>query len=119
MASSLIRLPITTDVLYAGNKWTTGEKTLAYNYADYDYLVIKLRTNSEYFTRTLPVYHGLLSGNAEFIDLVVYDTVGSSGWLYCGLFLSGGTDSKMSVSTTYNNGNWVIGIIKIVGVKIN
>lgn len=119
MASSSIRLPITTDVLYAGDKWTTGEKTLNYNYANYDYLVLKLRTNSEFFTRTLPVYHGLLSGNAEFIDLVVYDTVGGSGWLYSGLFISGGADSKMTVSTNCNNPNWLLGIIKIVGVKIN
>ena len=119
MASSLIKLPITTDVLYAGDKWTTGEKTLDYDYANYDYLVLKLRTNAEYFTRTLPVYHGLLSGNAEFIDLVVYDTVGSAGWLYSGLYLSGGTNSKMSVSTNYSNANWILGIIKIIGVKIN
>lgn len=113
MASSSIRLPITQDTLYSGNKWASGSKTI--NWEKYDFIVFRCQTNSEN-----PVfwYDTKLGNNKVNCPMVVYDTVGSAGWLYAMLQFTFSANTIAAVEY-HNNANWTLGCIKIIGVKIN
>lgn len=114
MAVSKIQSPVQYDVLYEGDKWTTGTKTLT-NYASYDFLLLKMRTNAEYFVDILPIVKGAFAGTSTVFDHNVWAS--DSGWLHSRLYMTGGANSTMNVSVASNNANWTLGIIKIVGVK--
>lgn len=111
MASSLMKLPITQDVLYSGSKWNSGAKTIEWE--KYDFIVFRCQTNSEY-----PVFwYDTKIGNGPFeAHMTAYDS--AAGWLSARITF---TFSANTITPTihYNNANWILGCIKIIGVKIN
>lgn len=116
MASSTIQQPVTHTTLYSGSKWMSGSKTI--DWKKYDYLILNCQTNSERPYFILPI-NGTGTYNYSF---VLYDTAGTAGWLMSSLTItlsSSSSTNSMSVSITYNNANWQLGIIKLIGVKVN
>lgn len=113
MASSSIRLPITQDILYNGSKWYSGSKTI--NWEKYDFIVFRCQTNAEN-----PVFwYDTKIGNTRFnCPMVVYDTGGSAGWLYSMVQFTFSANT-IAAQAFYSNSNWILGCVKIIGVKIN
>lgn len=113
MASSSIRLPITQDILYDGNKWNSGSKTI--NWEKYDFIVFMCKTNIDYFSFLYDTKFGNTKCNCP---ATVYDTVGSAGWLFSQIVFTFSSNS-IAAAEYHNSGNWTLGVIKMIGVKIN
>ena len=111
MASSSIKLPITQDVLYSGDKWASGAKTIEWE--KYDFIVFQCRTNTEYPA----FYYDTKLGNGPFETCITaYDP--AAGWLNTRITFTFATNT-ITPTLHYNNANWTLGCIKIIGIKIN
>ena len=107
------------DVLYSGNKYSSGNLSLP-GYDQYLWLDLCIITNQDRFYEKLPLYGGnyepsrqIMQGGHVSIMKMAY---GSNTIYFSEMNITGGMD-MIVVSTSYNNANWILGIIKIHGVK--
>lgn len=98
-----------TTVLYNGNKVTSGTITLSDDPSNYDYLVVYTRTNVEYFVDIIPIGSNLTVGQNLSFD---HSVTGLVSWIILTPVTNG-----LYVSAQSNNVNWLLGVIKVVGVK--
>ena len=109
--TSIIKAPMQTTVLYNGNKVTSGHITLSEAPSNFDALVIYTRTNVDYFYDILPIGNDFSVGQNLTIDHCAY-----TGALFGNVVLST-TPTGINVNSSSNNANWLLGVIKVVGIK--
>lgn len=102
-------------VLWTGGKVSSGTVTLNENYTDYDILILTSQTNVDFFTDVIDL--GL---NVSYSRVNTHSsTAVSGGYTYNGTITYTLADSnKLTVSESHNNGNWVLGLVRVVGIKL-
>lgn len=107
------------DVLYSGNKYSSGNLSLP-GYDQYLWLDLCIITNQDRFYEKIPLYGSnyepsrqIMQGGHVSIMKMAY---GSNTIYFSEMNITGRTD-MIAVGTSYNNANWILGIIKIHGVK--
>lgn len=111
LATIINKPAYTTHVLYNGTK-AQGNIALNGNPADYDFLQITTRTNVEYFTDV--VYVGADTFMGQNITIDHQEGTGS----YRSALACAYANNIMYAGVTYNNVNWQLGVIKVVGIKL-
>ena len=107
------------DLIYNGGKATTGNITLSSSLQNYKWILIRYITNTNYCT--------------EFVPIAVFSTTSSSvikcvfagNWVAANnsyQYVTNCTVSKvdnthLSVSTTTNDANFILGVVEVYGFK--
>ena len=100
-----------TTVLYNGAKTTSGNIQLSDDYLNYDLLAIYCKTNSDYFVHWFFLDNDLSVGqNITFSEI----TGTNSSWIVYAPV----SNNKLYVSAQSSNVNWILGVLKVVGVKL-
>lgn len=97
-------------VLFNGSKTTSGNIQLTDDYGNYDLLIIFSRTNTEYFTDYYFIDSNVTVGQNITLDHTVSTY---TSWMTT----TPVSPDKFYVSSSATNTNWLLGIIKIVGIK--
>ena len=106
--------------LYNDARVTSGELTLSDDATNYDILVFKLKTNAQY---KYEIVVEPIAGQEFFFNVAVYNASGlqTEPYYYRNVnlvkILSNNT-KKISIDTSYNNGNLVVGIVAVYGIKL-
>lgn len=109
--TSIIKAPMQTTVLYNGNKVTSGNITLSEAPSNFDALVIYTKTNVEYFYDIFLIGNDFTVGQNLTIDHCAY-----TGTLFGNVAMTA-TPTGLYVNSSSNNANWLLGVIKVVGIK--
>ena len=100
---------MTTTVLFdSSTKHTSGTISIP-TIADYDALVVYTKTNTEYFADII-----FLDSNLGVGQNITYTKTVSS---YTSWIIMLPLSSGLYVSSQSSNPNWILGVIKIVGIK--
>lgn len=102
--------------LYRGNKVSSGNITLADEYTNYDLLVITWITNVDVYTQILDT-KDIVSTRNYFTDFAASNAV--NGLLSTAYIKFPNTTTVNIGQVTYNNVNWSLGILSIVGVTVS
>lgn len=116
MASSEIKAHFSKTTLYGGattDKAINGTINFSDNTKNYDYLIIRNMTNSDFFEECLyefdkksTWFYAVYDSSANWLSAIVNFTVSADG-------------NSATVSGTSNNGNWKAGVYEVIGVKIS
>lgn len=116
MATSMIKAHMTKTTLYGGDissKAISGTINFSDSANNYDCLVLRLKTNTEYFEETLysfdkntTWYYAVHDSNIGWLSSQFQITVNANG-------------NSATVKGTSNNANWIAGVYEVIGVKVN
>lgn len=116
MASSVIKAPMAKTTLYGGaitDKAISGTINFSDNAKNYDYLILRFKTNADYFEESLYEFD-----KANTWYYAVYDS--SIGWLSSVFDFTVSADgNSATVRGASNNANWTVGVYAVIGVKIS
>lgn len=116
MASSEIKAHFSKTTLYGGaitDKAISGTISFSDNVNNYDYLLLRIRTNSDFFEERMYAFDKKVTWY-----YAIYDA--STGWLSSAFNMTISADgNSASVSGASNNGNWIAGVYEVIGVKIS
>lgn len=106
--------------LYNDARVTSGELTLSDDATNYDILVFKLKTNAQY---KYEIVVEPTAGQEFFFNVAAYNASGlqTEPYYYRNVNLAkilSNNTKKISIDTSYNNGNLVVGIVAVYGIKL-
>ena len=110
--AKMLTEPYAADVLYEGSK-KTGTFSLSGNPSDYDFIQIASMTNTEYFVDVIYTGQNAYAGTA-----VKFSHQNGTGQYHSALNIAFGSNA-MNATVNYNNVNWQLGVIKVVGIKLH
>ena len=108
-------------MLYNGTKKTSGTITLNDDHGKYNILIFLLRANAntDVYEKMVWWKNGLGDSNVPYVkfNCCCGDTSGRPSY-HCDFRVWGGSGKVIGIAAeSYNDGNWTVGVIKVLGVR--